>query len=60
MNNESSAAKYQAILDFWWQMQLDERAARNAPRPGDYDPVARFDQEMAEHVERQDRAFRRR
>jgi hypothetical protein len=58
MSDESPATKYQAILDFWWQLQLDERAARNV-RPGDYDPIARFDREMDEHVERQDRAYRR-
>jgi hypothetical protein len=59
MSAESPATKYQAILDFWWQLQLDERAARNAPRPGDYDPIKRFDAEMDDNVEQHDRAFRR-
>ena len=54
-----SIAKAQAALDRWWQMRLDKRVATNA-RPGDYDPIARFDHEMDELVERQDRAYRRR
>jgi hypothetical protein len=53
-------AKGQAALDRWWQLRLDARAARNVPRPGDYDPVARFDREMDELVERQDRVHHRR
>jgi hypothetical protein len=60
MNNESPATKYQRTLDFYWQLQLEERVARNAPRPGDYDPMARFDREQDELAERQDQAFRRR
>jgi hypothetical protein len=47
-------AKAQAALDRWWQFRLDERAARNA-RPGDYDPIRRFQQEMDAEQERQDR-----
>jgi len=40
-------AKAQRQLDFWWQMKLDERAARNV-RPSDYDPIARFMREQDE------------
>jgi hypothetical protein len=48
----------QAELDAWWQAMLDEGAARNV-RPHDYNPIRRFQQEMDDEIQRQDRAFRR-
>jgi hypothetical protein len=38
-------AKAQAALDRWWQMQLDLRVALRS-RPGDYDPMKRFELEQ--------------
>jgi hypothetical protein len=50
-------ARYQAVLDRWWQSRLDARArARRSeiPEKGDYSPVARLDRELDDAQEEAD------
>jgi hypothetical protein len=44
---QDERAKRQQLLDFWWQWNLDMKAAaRHSERRGDYNPIARFMREQ--------------
>jgi len=56
-------ARYQAVLDRWWQAKLDARArARRSeiPETGEYDPIKRLSRELDDAQEEADAAYARR
>jgi hypothetical protein len=53
-------ARAQAVIDRWWQDQIDARAwarRREKPETGAYDPMRRFEEELDYQQELADRRY---